>query len=122
MLFKENVSPNHHKLAREFVLFDNFYVNADVSADGHNWSTSAIANDYVVKIWPSNYARRNPNYDFEGGEPAAYPPAGYLWTNAAAAGLSMRNYGYWVENKAEPGPDGVQIDKVRIRCWPKSPT
>ena len=61
---------------------------------------------------PSNYAKRNPNYDFEGGEPAAYPPAGYLWTNAASAGLSMRNYGYWVENKQEPGADGVQIDKV----------
>ncbi|MBV9770560.1 MAG: hypothetical protein JOZ32_13380, partial [Bryobacterales bacterium] len=111
-LFKENVSPNHHKLAREFVLFDNFYVNSDVSADGHNWSTSAIANDYVAKMWPSNYGKRNPNYGFEGGEPAAYPPAGYLWTNAAAAGRSMRNYGYWVENKKEPGPDGVQIQAV----------
>ena len=107
-LFKENVSPNHHKLAREFVLFDNFYVNSDVSADGHNWSTSAIANDYVAKMWPSNYGKRNPNYGFEGGEPAAYPPAGYLWTNAASAGISMRNYGYWVENKPEPGADGVQ--------------
>ena len=64
------------------------------------------------RLWPSNYGRRNPNYDFEGGEPAAYPPAGYLWTNAASAGVSMRNYGYWVENKEEPGPDGVQIDKV----------
>ncbi len=111
-LFKEKVSPNHHKLAREFVLFDNFYVNSDVSADGHNWSTSAIANDYVEKMWPSNYGRRNPNYDFEGGEPAAYPPAGYLWTNAAAAGVSMRNYGYWVENKEKPGADGIQIEKV----------
>jgi DNA-binding beta-propeller fold protein YncE len=112
-LFKENAGPNHHKLAREFVLFDNFYVNADVSADGHNWSTSAIANDYVEKIWPSNYAGRNPNYGFEGGEPAAYPPAGYLWTNAASAGVSMRNYGYWVENKKEPAADGIQIDKVQ---------
>ncbi len=111
-LFNERVGPNHHKLAREFVLFDNFYVNADVSADGHNWSTSAIANDFVQKMWPSNYARRNPNYDFEGGEPAAYPPAGYLWTNAASAGLSLRNYGYWVVNKKEAGPDGIQIEKV----------
>jgi DNA-binding beta-propeller fold protein YncE len=111
-LFKENVSPNHHKLAREFVLFDNFYVNSDVSADGHNWSTSAIANDYVEKLWPSNYGKRNPNYDFEGGEPAAYPPAGYLWTNAASAGISMRNYGYWAENKKEPGADGVEIQAV----------
>lgn len=111
-LFKENVSPNHHKLAREFVLFDNFYVNSDVSADGHNWSTSAIANDFVAKMWPSNYGKRNPNYGFEGGEPAAYPPAGYLWTNAASAGISMRNYGYWVENKPEPGADGVQVQAV----------
>jgi YVTN family beta-propeller protein len=111
-LFKENVSPNHHKLAREFVLFDNFYVNSDVSADGHNWSTSAIANDFVAKMWPGNYGKRNPNYDFEGGEPAAYPPAGYLWTNAASAGISMRNYGYWAENKNEPGADGVEIQAV----------
>jgi len=111
-LFKENVGPNHHKLAREFVLFDNFYVNSDVSADGHNWSTSAIANDYVVKVWPTVYGGRNPNYGFEGGEPAALPPAGYLWTNAASAGVSMRNYGYWVENKEQPGADGVQVDKV----------
>src|SRR5581483_9267157 len=111
-LFTEKAGPNHHKLAREFVLFDNFYVSADVSADGHNWSTSAIANDFVEKMWPSTYGRRNPNYDFEGGEPAAYPPAGYLWTNAAAAGISMRNYGYWVENKRQAGADGVQIEKV----------
>jgi DNA-binding beta-propeller fold protein YncE len=111
-LFKENASPNHHKLAREFVLFDNFYVNSDVSADGHNWSTSAIANDYVEKMWPSNYGNRNSNYGFEGGEPAALPPAGYLWTNAASAGISMRNYGYWVENKKEPGADGVQVEAV----------
>ena len=111
-LFPEKVSPNHHKLAREFVLFDNFYVNSDVSADGHNWSTSAIANDYVEKMWPSNYGGRAKDYGFEGGEPAALPPAGYLWTNAAARGLSMRNYGYWVKNKNTPGEDGIQIESV----------
>jgi DNA-binding beta-propeller fold protein YncE len=111
-LFPEKVSPNHHKLAREFVLFDNFYVNSDVSADGHNWSTSAIANDYVEKMWPGNYGGRAKDYGFEGGEPAALPPAGYLWTNAAARGLSMRNYGYWVKNKNTPGEDGIQIESV----------
>ena len=68
------------------MLFDNFYVNADVSADGHNWSTSAIAPDYVQKMWPNSYAGRRKLYDYEGGEAAALPPAGYLWTNAAAAG------------------------------------
>ena len=69
-LFNEKSSPNHHKLAREFVLFDNFYVNADVSADGHNWSTSAIAPDYVQKMWPNSYARPPQAYDYEGGEPS----------------------------------------------------
>jgi DNA-binding beta-propeller fold protein YncE len=108
----EKAGPNHRKLAREFVLFDNFYVNGDSIADGLNWSTSAIANDYVEKMSPGNSAGRNLNFGFEGGEPASYPPAGYLWTNAASAGISMRNYGLWVENKKEPGADGVQIQSV----------
>jgi hypothetical protein len=113
-LFGENVGPNHHKLAREFILYDNFYVNSDVSADGHNWSTSAISNDYVEKLWPNSYGQRRKHYDYEGGEPAALPPAGYLWTNAAARGVSMRNYGYWATNLKTPAPDGaVQIEGVR---------
>ena len=113
-LFNEKVSPNHHKLAREFVLYDNFYVNGDVSADGHNWSTSAIANDYVEKMWPNSYGARRRHYDYEGGEPAALPPAGYLWTNAGARGIAMRNYGYWATNLPKAAPDGeVQIHDVR---------
>ena len=94
-VFGNAVAPNHHKLAREFVLFDNFYTAGDVSADGQNWSAAAIANDYVQKLWPSYYGRRRRVYDFEGGEPTAVPTAGYLWTNALAAGLSVRNYGFW---------------------------
>jgi YVTN family beta-propeller protein len=112
-IFPEKVSPNHHKLAREFVLLDNFYVSGDVSADGHNWSTAAIASDYVQKFWPNSYAKRRVHYDYEGGEPAAGPPAGYLWTNAAAKGISMRNYGYFANGIKTPGPDGVQVESVR---------
>jgi len=113
-LFTEKVGPNHHKLAREFILLDNFYVNSDVSADGHNWSTAAIASDYVEKLWPNSYAKRRAHYDYEGGEPAALPPAGYLWTNAGARGISMRNYGYWATNLKTPAEDGaVQIENVR---------
>jgi DNA-binding beta-propeller fold protein YncE len=112
-LFGEKYSPNHHKLAREFVLFDNFYVNADVSADGHNWSTAAIASDYVQKMWPNSYGARRRHYDYEGGEVAALPPAGYLWSNAAAAGLTIRNYGWWSSNVAKPEPGGPQIGNVR---------
>jgi DNA-binding beta-propeller fold protein YncE len=114
VLFPENVTPNHHKLAREFVLFDNFYVNSDVSADGHSWSTAAIAPDYVQKMWPNSYAGRRKLYDYEGQEPANSPPAGYLWTNALAAGLSVRNFGYFVTNKPQAAPTGEdQIDGVR---------
>jgi YVTN family beta-propeller protein len=112
-LFNESAAPNHYKLAREFVLFDNFYVNSDVSADGHSWATASIAPDYVQKLWPNQYAGRRKKYDFEGEEPANSPPAGYIWTNALAAGLSMRNYGYWVANKKQAAPPGdVQIEDV----------
>jgi DNA-binding beta-propeller fold protein YncE len=113
VLFGEDAGPNHRKLAREFVLFDNFYVNSDVSADGHNWSTAAIAPDYVQKLWPNSYAQRRRRYDYSGEEPTATPPAGYLWTNAAAAGVSMRNYGYFVTNLPKPAADGRQVAAVR---------
>jgi YVTN family beta-propeller protein len=112
-LFGEKVVPNHRKLALEFVLLDNFYVNADVSADGHNWSTSAIANDYVQKMWPNSYAGRRKTYDYEGGEPAALPPAGYLWNNAMQAGLSLRNYGWWCSNGPRAATGEKQIASVR---------
>ncbi len=113
VLFGEQASPNHRKLAREFVLLDNFYVNSDVSADGHNWSTAAIAPDYVQKMWPNSYGARRRHYDYEGQEPANSPPAGYIWTNAIAAGLSVRNYGYFVNNRPSGELTGVQIDGVR---------
>jgi YVTN family beta-propeller protein len=106
VLFGENVTPNLHKIAREFVLLDNFYVNADVSADGNNWSTAAIAPDWVQKLWPTEYAGRHRLYDFEEQDPGALPPAGYIWTNAAAAGRTVRNYGFMVENKREIAPLG----------------
>ena len=114
VLFGENITPNLHKLAREFVLLDNFYVNADVSADGHNWSTAGIAPDYVQKMWPNEYSGRRRTYDFEEQDPASLPPAGYIWTNAAAAGLSIRNFGYMVNNKREIAEAGTeQIASVR---------
>lgn len=93
VVFNDDVTANHRKLAREFALLDNFHAAGSVSADGYNWSTGALANDYVEKLWPSYQARRRDVYGFEGIEPAAIPPAGYLWTNALDAGLSVRNYG-----------------------------
>jgi DNA-binding beta-propeller fold protein YncE len=112
-LFGEVITPNLHKIAREFVLLDNFYVNADVSADGHNWSASAIAPPYVQRMWPNSYGARRNHYDYEGMERAAMPPAGRIWTNALQKGLSIRNFGWWVEN-AKPLPtSGPLIAQTR---------
>jgi DNA-binding beta-propeller fold protein YncE len=100
-LFPERVTPNHHKLARDFVLLDNFYVDAEVSADGHEWSMGAYATDFVEKMWPLNYghnsSRKNP-YPAEGLFPIASPAGGYLWDRAKEAGVSYRSYGEFVQN------------------------
>ena len=113
VLFGEKVTPNEHKLARQFVLLDNFYVNGDVSADGHSWSTAAIGIDYIQKMWPNSYASRRDYYDYEEQEPTVVPPAGFLWSNAAGAGISMRNYGYMAQNLPKAAADGTQIELVR---------
>ena len=114
VLFGENITPNLHKIARDFVLLDNFYVNSDVSADGHNWATAAIAPDYTQRMWPNSYASRRKTYDYEGQEPTNIPPAGYIWTGAGQAGVTIRNYGYWSQNR-DPAPraGADQIAKVR---------
>ena len=54
-LFPEEVTPNHHALVREFVLLDNFYVESEVSADGHEWTMGAYATDFVERTWPLGY-------------------------------------------------------------------
>ncbi|HKI95337.1 MAG TPA: bifunctional YncE family protein/alkaline phosphatase family protein [Gemmatimonadales bacterium] len=93
-------TPNHHALAERFGVFDRFFVNAEVSADGHNWSTGAYAPDYVEKTVPSNYAGRGRDYDYEGENRGVIaeddvdaPGTGYLWDLAERAGVSLRNYG-----------------------------
>ncbi|MBN2615711.1 MAG: bifunctional YncE family protein/alkaline phosphatase family protein [Bacteroidales bacterium] len=96
-LFGQKVTPNAHQLVKDFTLYDNFYVDAEVSADGHNWSTAAYATDYVEKLWPVNYGRRGASYDFEGGVPAAAPSSGYIWNNVIAHHKTYRNYGEFMK-------------------------
>lgn len=105
-LFPDAVTPNHHALAREFVLLDNFYADAEVSADGHNWSMGAYATDYVEKLWPQNYSNRGRAYDFEGQSRISAPSAGYIWDQASKAGISYRSYGEFVENAKVVGQPG----------------
>ena len=64
---------------------------------------SAIAPDFTERLAPSFAAGRLRYNGFEGGEPANLPPAGYLWSNALSAGLTVRNYGLFVDNGA-PAP------------------
>jgi hypothetical protein len=96
-LFGKEVTPNGHKLAEEYVLLDNFYVDAEVSADGHNWSMAAYATDFVEKNWPANYAGRGGKYDFDGSRPIANPPKGFIWNYCQRAGVSFRNYGEFMD-------------------------
>lgn len=97
-LFPESVTPNQHALAREFVVLDNFYVNAEVSADGHNWSMAAYANDYVEKTWPTNYGQRGGTYDYEGTREIAFPKDGFIWDYCAREGVSYRSYGEFIHD------------------------
>ena len=100
-LFPEKVTPNHHKLARDFVLLDNFYVDAEVSANGHEWSMGAYASDFVEKGWRLNYGHGRSKkfpYPGEGTFEVARPAEGYIWDRARAAGVSYRSYGEFVYN------------------------
>lgn len=100
-LFPEKVTPNHHKIAKDFVLLDNFYVDAEVSANGHEWSMGAYASDFVEKGWRLNYGHGRSKkfpYPAEGVFNVASPAEGYIWDRAKAAGVSYRSYGEFVHN------------------------
>ena len=92
-IFGREITPNQHKLVEEFVLLDNAYCCGILSADGHQWSTTAIATDYVEKSFAS-FPRSYPDGMEESDIDAlAYSPAGFLWDNAVKHGISIRNYG-----------------------------
>jgi DNA-binding beta-propeller fold protein YncE len=120
-LFGDKVTPNHHKLARQFVLLDNFYVEGEVSADGHQWSMGAYATDFVEKVWPLSYRGKPAGsslkgldvYPSEGNfDSIARPAGGYLWDRCAEAGVSYRSYGEWVQPGKTPNDPG----KARVKA------
>ena len=97
VLFGENITPNQHKLVRTFALLDNFYVDAEVSADGHNWSLGAYATDYVEKIWPASYGGGGGTKGNFGRLDIGNNKNGFLWDNCVRAGVSYRTYGEFVD-------------------------
>ncbi len=98
VLFGEKITPNQHALAREFVLLDNFYVNGEVSADGHNWSMGAYATDYLEKNWPTSYGGRGGTYPGEGKREIGNNKDGFLWDDCLRKGVSYRSYGEFVDD------------------------
>jgi YVTN family beta-propeller protein len=140
--FPRHVTPNAHALAERFGVFDRFFVNGEVSGDGHNWTTAAYAADYVEKTIPSNYSGRGRSYDYEGlnrdvlaEDDVNEPSSGYLWDLARRGQASVRNYGEftrqtkdgrWVANKpwlaqctdaTYPGWDLMLPDTLRASRW-----
>jgi YVTN family beta-propeller protein len=91
-IFGREVTPNHHKLAEEFVLLDNFYCSGALSADGHQWTSEAFATDYIEKSF-GDFPR---SYPYDGDDALAYAPTGFIWDNVLAHGKSLRVYGEFV--------------------------
>jgi DNA-binding beta-propeller fold protein YncE len=92
-VFGERVTPNQHKLAREFVLLDNTYCSGILSADGHQWADTAIATDYMERSF-AGFPRSYPDgMEDDDVDALAYSPAGFIWDNAIAHGKALRDYG-----------------------------
>jgi len=130
LLFGKNITPNQHAIAESFVLLDNFYVDAEVSADGHNWSMGAYANDYLEKTWPTSYGGRGGTYGGEGEREIANNKNGFIWDNCKRHGLSYRTYGEFVSDDKPaikslinnysanfPGYDLAIRDTTRFNRW-----
>jgi DNA-binding beta-propeller fold protein YncE len=119
-MYGEDITPNEHKLARQFGVLDNFYDSGDVSGDGHMWSTAATVTDYTEKTWPLDYRGHERTYDFQGevlneipfedGNPDVNEPStGYLWTNFSRNNVTYRVYGEFVTTKWCNGKPGTNV-------------
>ena len=115
-IFNDSITPNAHAIARRWVLFDNFYVDGEVSADGHEWSTRAFANDFNEKTWPQVYSDRR-DWDLTSGEDLANRAESYLWDAAKRKGLWVVNFGEMTTDEADTirtniaGLKGITADR-----------
>jgi YVTN family beta-propeller protein len=128
LLFGRHITPNHHSIADNFVLLDNFYVDGEVSADGHNWSMGAYATDYMEKNWPTSYGGRG-----KGAIGETSLNKLYIWDQASRFNVPFRTYGEFVnaDNTARipvlkghftpeyPTRDLKDPDTMRYRIWEK---
>jgi hypothetical protein len=103
-MFGEDVAPNHHRLACQFTLFDNFYAVGRDSADGHQWVTQANETDYVML---HGYEGRS--YPAQGNDPIAYSSGGFLWDAALRMHKTVRVYGEFAGHMTESETDRVAL-------------
>jgi len=114
-IFPRHVTPNHHALAEQFVLLDNFYVESEVSADGHEWTMAAYATDFVEKTWPLSYrgGRGKLTYPSEGKFKIAEPSSGYFWDKCRERNVSYFSFGEFVSNGPTPNdPATTQVEAL----------
>ena len=103
-IYPEFVTPNHHALARQYVLLDNFYCNGVNSSDGHAWSTEGNVTDYLEKSF-GGFTR---SYTF-GDDALSYSSTGFIWNNVLNHGLTFRNYGEFDYASTSPARSWLQI-------------
>ena len=118
-IFGEEITPNQHKLVRDFVLLDNTYCAGILSADGHQWSTTAFATDYMEKSF-AGFPRSYPDgMGVDEDDALAYAPSGFLWDNAVKRGVSVRNYGEFMAPAVRwaDGRKGVPDFLSCFRTW-----
>jgi DNA-binding beta-propeller fold protein YncE len=119
-IFGRDITPNHHRLAEQFVLLDNTYCCGILSADGHQWSTSAMSTAYLEKSFAS-FPRSYPDGMGEDESDAlAYSPAGFLWDNAILHKKTLRNYGEFMKPKVrwtDPAKKGAPDYMACFRTW-----
>ena len=98
-LFGDESAPNTRELARRFVTIDNFYANAEVSAQGWSWTVAANSNLYTEQLWPAYYSGRGAPHESESADPATAPNRdprnAYIWQRLARARIGFRNYGFY---------------------------
>jgi DNA-binding beta-propeller fold protein YncE len=132
-VFGRNITPNLHKIADEFILLDNTYCCGILSADGHQWSTTAYSTDYMEKSF-AGFPRSYPDgMGVDEDDALAYAPSGFIWDNALKHGKTMRNYGEfmgpavrWRDKRKAGEPDFTACyrawkngtDDVVFACWP----
>ncbi len=104
-LFGEEVTPNQHKLAREFTLFDNFYCSGTLSATGHQWTNEAYVTDYLTKAF-GGFTR---SYPVDGDDPLAFASSGFIWDNALARGKTFRNFGEFTKSRYAEGTTWADV-------------